>query len=110
MSMEGNYLDNILDPKISEKGNDDDIFSIANLACRCLNLNGKKRPTMKEVAIELEDFRLSLKPMTIQRNSQVINIEVGGSKTYSDINSMGTISDCSKTLLLETNPILYDTI
>ncbi|KAL2544879.1 Wall-associated receptor kinase-like 9 [Forsythia ovata] len=110
MSMEGNYLDKILDPKISEKGNDEDIFSVANLAYRCLNLNGKKRPTMKEVAIELENIRLSLKPITIQRNSQVINIEVGGSTTFSDINSGWTISDCSKTLPSETNPMLYDTV
>ncbi|KAL2542781.1 Wall-associated receptor kinase-like 8 [Abeliophyllum distichum] len=110
LSMEGNYLNKILDPKISEKGNDEDIFSVANLAYQCLNLNGKKRPTTKEVAIELENIMLSLRPMTIQRNSQVINIEVGGSTTFSDINSTWTISDGSKTLPSETNPMLYDTV
>ncbi|MCH84020.1 wall-associated receptor kinase-like 1-like [Trifolium medium] len=32
----------------------EDILAIANLAMRCLRLNGKKRPTMKEVSAELE--------------------------------------------------------
>ena len=35
-------------------GNTDDIMTIANLAKRCLHLNGKKRPTMIEIMMELE--------------------------------------------------------
>ncbi|KAL5856709.1 hypothetical protein ACOSQ3_004167 [Xanthoceras sorbifolium] len=33
------------------KGKNKKIMAIANLAKRCLNLNGKKRPPMKEVAM-----------------------------------------------------------
>ncbi|KAJ0079069.1 hypothetical protein Patl1_24548 [Pistacia atlantica] len=35
------------------KGEKEEIMTVANLTKRCLNLNGKKRPTMREVAIEL---------------------------------------------------------
>lgn len=35
----------------------DDIVAIANLARRCLKLNGKKRPTLKGVSAELEALR-----------------------------------------------------
>jgi hypothetical protein len=34
-----------------------DILAIANLAVRCLRLNGNKRLTMKEVSTELEALR-----------------------------------------------------
>ena len=39
-------------------------MAIANLACQCLDLNGKKRPTMKEVSMELEHFRISPSSVT----------------------------------------------
>ncbi|XP_057998157.1 wall-associated receptor kinase-like 2 [Hevea brasiliensis] len=38
---------------------EEEIIEVANLAKRCLNLNGKKRPTMKEVAMELEGIQAS---------------------------------------------------
>ncbi|GKD58339.1 wall-associated receptor kinase-like protein 1 [Tanacetum coccineum] len=37
-----------------KEGNRDELMLVTNLAMRCLNMNGKNRPTMKEVAIELE--------------------------------------------------------
>ncbi|MFQ6665134.1 hypothetical protein Gotur_031985 [Gossypium turneri] len=36
-----------------------EIMVVALLAKRCLNLNGKKRPTMKQVAMELEIIKAS---------------------------------------------------
>lgn len=32
-------------------------FSVAKLAHRCLNFNGKRRPNIREVAMELENIR-----------------------------------------------------
>ncbi|KAH6801409.1 Wall-associated kinase family protein [Perilla frutescens var. hirtella] len=58
-SMEENCLDTILDPQISEQGRKEEVILVASLAQRCLNLKGKMRPTMKEVATELECFRIS---------------------------------------------------
>nr|GFA76007.1 wall-associated receptor kinase-like 8 [Tanacetum cinerariifolium] len=38
-------------------GPKEQLIAVAKLAKRCLNLNGKLRPTMKEVATELERIR-----------------------------------------------------
>ncbi|KAJ0467715.1 putative protein kinase RLK-Pelle-WAK family [Helianthus annuus] len=49
----------ILDAKMVREGGRDVLMEVANLAMRCLNLSGKNRPTMKEVATELETIRMS---------------------------------------------------
>ncbi|KAG8482657.1 hypothetical protein CXB51_024277 [Gossypium anomalum] len=53
-SMQENSLFNILDPMVVKDGSEKVIIVVALLAKRCLNFNGKKRPTMKQVAMELE--------------------------------------------------------
>ncbi|KAK5802298.1 hypothetical protein PVK06_029884 [Gossypium arboreum] len=53
-SVQENSLFNILDPIVVKVGPVQEIIVVALLAKRCLNLNGKKRPTMKQVAMELE--------------------------------------------------------
>ncbi|KAF3953831.1 hypothetical protein CMV_020758 [Castanea mollissima] len=40
-----------------EEGDKEDIIIVANLAKKCLHLNGKERPTMGEVAIELQGIQ-----------------------------------------------------
>ncbi|KAK8278126.1 hypothetical protein V6Z12_D09G019900, partial [Gossypium hirsutum] len=54
-----NSLFNILDPMVVKDGPEQEIIVVALLAKRCLNLNGKKRPTMKQVAMELELIKAS---------------------------------------------------
>ncbi|KAL1080793.1 hypothetical protein V6Z11_D09G018300 [Gossypium hirsutum] len=54
-----NSLFNILDPMVVKVGPEQEIIVVAVLAKRCLNLNGKKRPTMKQVAMELELIKAS---------------------------------------------------
>ncbi|KAK2987292.1 hypothetical protein RJ640_024655 [Escallonia rubra] len=49
----------IFDAQVIKEGGKDEIMRVANLAKRCLNLNGRKRPTMKQVAMELEGIRMS---------------------------------------------------
>ncbi|KAL0009085.1 hypothetical protein SO802_010587 [Lithocarpus litseifolius] len=49
-SMEENNLFNIIDARIMKDAKKEEIIAVANLAKMCLNLSGKKRPTMKEVA------------------------------------------------------------
>jgi hypothetical protein len=41
---------------------------VANLVKGCLDLNGKKRPTMREVAMELERVRMLQKAPKPQQN------------------------------------------
>ena len=52
-------LDAILDAKVLEEGGKDEVIAVARLARRCLNVKGQMRPTMKEVATELESLVMS---------------------------------------------------
>nr|GME04469.1 wall-associated receptor kinase-like 9 [Ipomoea batatas] len=59
LCMEENSLWEILDVEVSDQGKKEDVMAVAWLAQRCLNYNGKKRPTMKEVVAELDAIRAS---------------------------------------------------
>ncbi|XP_020234767.1 wall-associated receptor kinase-like 2 [Cajanus cajan] len=63
--MKVDQVSEILDARILKEARKDDILAIANLAMRCLRLNGKKRPAMKEVSAELEALR------SVQSSSQI---------------------------------------
>ncbi|ESR44903.1 hypothetical protein CICLE_v10003315mg, partial [Citrus x clementina] len=56
-SMRKNRLYHILDDQVMKLGKKNQIVAFANLAERCLDLNGKKRPTMEEVSMELNGIR-----------------------------------------------------
>ncbi|KAK4847888.1 hypothetical protein QYF36_006918 [Acer negundo] len=58
-SMQEDNLFDILDPQVKQLGKKEEIVTIANLVNNCLNVNGKKRPTMKEVAMVLEGIQAS---------------------------------------------------
>ncbi|XVF65405.1 hypothetical protein PTKIN_Ptkin09bG0246200 [Pterospermum kingtungense] len=66
-SMKKNSLFDILDPMVRNNGPQEEIMAVAKLAKRCLNLNGKKRPTMKQVTMELELIRSSEEANIIQQ-------------------------------------------
>ncbi|XP_019155937.1 PREDICTED: wall-associated receptor kinase-like 1 [Ipomoea nil] len=53
-AMEGNRLFKILDKQVLEQGKKEDLMDLGK---RCLDLNGKKRSTMKEVVSELEKVK-----------------------------------------------------
>ncbi|XP_042492875.1 uncharacterized protein LOC122072579 [Macadamia integrifolia] len=57
-SMEDDKLLHILDVRVVNERNREQIFSVAELARKCLNVKGEDRPAMKEVAAELESFRI----------------------------------------------------
>ncbi|KAB5573071.1 hypothetical protein DKX38_000265 [Salix brachista] len=72
MLMEDNRLTDILDARVKELCQNEEVILVANLAKRCLNLNGKIRPTMREVASELERIiGLSQKELSIQENCKI---------------------------------------
>ncbi|XP_010672296.2 wall-associated receptor kinase-like 2 [Beta vulgaris subsp. vulgaris] len=52
--MESSSLFDIVDHQVFQEGSEEEFLTIANLARQCLNLDGKSRPTMKQVLIELE--------------------------------------------------------
>ncbi|PPD78506.1 hypothetical protein GOBAR_DD24579 [Gossypium barbadense] len=53
-SMKENSLFDILDPQVMNEGPREEVTAVSWLAKRCLNINRNKRPTMKQVAMELE--------------------------------------------------------
>jgi serine/threonine protein kinase len=57
LSMEENFLFDILDARVKMNGDKQEIMVVANLAKKCLHLSGKRRPTMREVTKELEGVR-----------------------------------------------------
>ncbi|XP_035832665.1 wall-associated receptor kinase-like 22 [Helianthus annuus] len=59
-AMEENRLSEIIDPRVKIDGEEGgQIRRFGELAKRCLNLDGRKRPRMKQVGIELELIRTS---------------------------------------------------
>ncbi|KAL4380814.1 hypothetical protein AHAS_Ahas04G0071100 [Arachis hypogaea] len=56
ISVEEDRLFDIIDDRVTNEGDKEHIIAVANLAYRCLELNGKRRPTMKEVARELDEI------------------------------------------------------
>nr|XP_027086423.1 wall-associated receptor kinase-like 1 [Coffea arabica] len=63
--MDENRVDSILDRQLLHESMEEEIMAVAKLAQRCLDLNGKNRPTMKEVAIELENIKRAAKGSTV---------------------------------------------
>ncbi|MBA0566198.1 hypothetical protein Golob_011040 [Gossypium lobatum] len=55
--MKEERLLDIVDRRVLEDKNIDQLKEVANLARRCVRLKGEERPTMKEVASELEGLR-----------------------------------------------------
>uniref|UniRef100_A0A2P2MW57 Kinase n=1 Tax=Rhizophora mucronata TaxID=61149 RepID=A0A2P2MW57_RHIMU len=70
LAMQENRLFDVLDARVLNEGRKEEITAVAKLAKRCLHLNGKKRPTMKAVAMELEVIRASSEaaPSAIQKD------------------------------------------
>ena len=50
----------------------EEIIAVANRAKMCLNLNGKKQPTMKEVAMQLEAIQTLQKTLNGQQNYEEV--------------------------------------
>ncbi|KAJ0979435.1 hypothetical protein J5N97_014909 [Dioscorea zingiberensis] len=57
LSIERDQLFEILEPRVVSEGDSAQLKEVAELARRCLSLTGEERPTMKEVAAELEQAK-----------------------------------------------------
>jgi hypothetical protein len=67
-SVDENNLFDIIDSQVLKEGKKEEIIAVANLVKGCLNLNGKKRPTVKEVAMELEVVQMLQKAPKLLQN------------------------------------------
>ncbi|PPS05016.1 hypothetical protein GOBAR_AA15645 [Gossypium barbadense] len=67
-SMEENQVMEIVDARVVGQAKDDELMMVAKVAYRCLSLSGKKRPTMKEVAIQLDQILPLLKDSNVDHH------------------------------------------
>ncbi|KAH7575929.1 hypothetical protein JRO89_XS02G0255000 [Xanthoceras sorbifolium] len=103
-SMEEENLYDILDAQV-KLGKEEEIMAMANLAFRCLNLHGKQRPTMKEVAMELEGIRPPERNsnVQVQHNTGSFEYEAvepwdSSTSTYSTLDSVAPSVDADPLL------------
>ncbi|XP_074292347.1 putative wall-associated receptor kinase-like 16 [Silene latifolia] len=93
--MENSQVLDILDAQILKEGKMEEFLAVANLAKECLNMSGKQRPSMKQVATVLEGLRSEngdsstqqTFPELIQMNADVTEIELAPSysNTFSSL-------------------------
>ncbi|XP_010673968.3 wall-associated receptor kinase-like 6 [Beta vulgaris subsp. vulgaris] len=70
-----NLCDNLA-ARVANEGTEDTILAVAYLAKRCLNMDGKQRPTMREVAVELEMIsQLHHAPVSAQKNLPKVSVK-----------------------------------
>ncbi|CAL5408891.1 unnamed protein product [Camellia sinensis] len=107
-SIEENCLLEILDPQILKEGRREEMIDVAHLTRRCLNLNGKKRPTMKDVAVELEGIRMSHGGLTIHQHYEDVEYNATDLTEAWDVASTmtGTFSDSSIASTFEVQSLL----
>ncbi|PIA65112.1 hypothetical protein AQUCO_00100538v1 [Aquilegia coerulea] len=70
MSLKENQLFKLLHAGIVNEGNTEQIHVVAELAKRCFSLKGEERPTMKEVAAELEGLIGFAKQSLIRQSNE----------------------------------------
>ncbi|KAL9377309.1 hypothetical protein Peur_031429 [Populus x canadensis] len=106
MAMESNCLFDILDPQVVKQGEREEVLMVASLARSCLRLNGKERPTMKEVTMVLERIKKS-ENLTVQQENEYDRNEVMGAPW--DVTSASTISsfDIGAPSSLDEKPLLH---
>ncbi|XAR59627.1 Non-specific serine/threonine protein kinase [Bertholletia excelsa] len=102
-AMEENNLLDFLDPQIINEGHIEEIGMVANLAKRCLHLNGRSRPTMKELAIELERIKMTYGNSISTQNYEVVE----DSRMYDSAEAWDIIStSVSPTSTSDVQPFL----
>ncbi|XP_042513867.1 wall-associated receptor kinase 2-like [Macadamia integrifolia] len=111
-SMEENSLFEILDAQVVKEGKKEVLEAVAVLANRCLIMNGKKRPTMKEVATELEGLRASpsknLFVQEIKQDEECIITEPIGLWDTSSASTTSCTIKTSATISLDDQPLLLN--
>ncbi|RWR78971.1 wall-associated receptor kinase 2-like protein [Cinnamomum micranthum f. kanehirae] len=66
-SIKGNNLFQVLEKRIVDEGGMEHVVAVAQLAERCLRVKGEERPSMKEVAMELEGLLRSVENIRVQK-------------------------------------------
>ncbi|CAM8981124.1 unnamed protein product [Rhodiola kirilowii] len=92
-SLEKDSLFGIIDERVAGEGSRDEVIALAILARRCLNLNGRQRPTMKEVTFEIERMRMSHMPSNVSKKIHHVQSISENNKRLEDGCSSTTFPD-----------------
>ena len=113
LSLQESRLFDILSARVVNEEGKEEIKAVAYLAYRCLNLNGRNRPTMKEVAAELEHIRVSPPYLKVEQNFEentCTMMEITG-HLGSTSSSERSCLDCSKaSSSSDEQPFLFNTL
>ncbi|XP_040369600.1 wall-associated receptor kinase-like 10 isoform X2 [Rosa chinensis] len=101
VSMEESCLFDILDAEVMKGGKKEEIVAVANLAKRCLNMKGKKRPTMKEIAAELEGILMSSKSSDVEHIAEVERVQTEIAEVWDVSTSTGSHMDTGSSLYVQ---------
>ncbi|KAK9291472.1 hypothetical protein L1049_019420 [Liquidambar formosana] len=74
-STKKNRVFQVLDGRVAREAGSEEILAVAKLGKKCLKHNGKKRPTMKEVATELEGLRKNQRCLQIYEEALLLRDE-----------------------------------
>ncbi|GMY06625.1 wall-associated receptor kinase 2-like [Fagus crenata] len=100
LSLKENRWFEVLEKHIANEGNAEQLKEVANLAKKCLRLKGEDRPTMKEVATELEGLRKMEKHSWVNVDPNSEEIE----------HLLGETSDSSKYDVRNKSTNAYDSV
>ncbi|KDO39343.1 hypothetical protein CISIN_1g044312mg, partial [Citrus sinensis] len=109
-AMKEERLFEILDARVMKQGGKDEIITVAKLAKRCLNLNGKKRPTMREVASELAGIKAwNGASNVIEEGLEEIDCALGDIYIVANSETNGSINESfldDVTVSVDANPLI----
>ncbi|XP_058075526.1 uncharacterized protein LOC131223944 [Magnolia sinica] len=98
-SMKENRLFEILEARVVDEGGIQQLLSVAELAKRCLRVKGDERPTMKEIASELEGLRRLKQHPWVQQNVEEMEFLLGEPSHHSAGDTAGDDSLKSHVIL-----------
>lgn len=93
-SLEENSLFEIVDERVAREGDRDDITALAVLTSKCLYMNGKLRPSMKEVMLQIEKIRAHHLPLNAHENIRKDHDDNLRLTSFADFTESFTCSSC----------------
>lgn len=109
-SIQANDFYMIFDARVSGEGGKDEVIAVARIAERCLNPKGKMRPTMRDIATELESIRISQMPSTIKERAQEASVCEVKPMMISDIDYTWTSTKSEISSPSDTHPFTSETV
>ncbi|KAK1403177.1 Wall-associated receptor kinase [Heracleum sosnowskyi] len=105
-AMEENRILDVTDVRIAKDSVKEELITFAKLAYRCLNLKGRKRPTMKQVAAELESINMSNGSAIDQQHYKDVAYSVTELNEAWDLASTSISSSANYSLTVDVEPLI----